>query len=203
MGKKEAKCIEYVSIYNIKEVGFKPTTSERMLIMNKDLKPTYMFEAVQDISVDFLKKESITAILLDIDNTIITGSFNMTKKVDTWLRSVTKAGIQICILSNTWNFNKVKKLMLKYDINGLPRAKKPRVKGFNMAYNVLGVPKENMVMIGDQIFTDVLGANRFGIRSIYVKPITRVEWWGTAIKRPFEYIVLKSLNNKKGEKNKC
>lgn len=171
--------------------------------MNKNLKPTYMFDAVQDISVEFLQKENITAILLDIDNTIVTRSCNMTKKVDKWLRSVTKAGIQICILSNTWNFNKVKKLMLDYDINGLPRAEKPRAKGFKMAYAVLGVPKENMVMIGDQIFTDTLGANLFGIRSIYVKPITKFEWVGTAIKRPFEYLVLKSLNkekkNKKGD----
>lgn len=166
--------------------------------MNKNLKPTYIFDAVQDISVDFLKKENISAILLDIDNTIITGSYKMTNTVNKWLREVKKSGIQICILSNTWNFNKVKKLMLKYDINGLPRAQKPKLKGFNMAYNVLGVPKENMVMIGDQIFTDVLGANRFGIRSIYVKPITKIEWLGTAIKRPFEHIVLKSFSKKCG-----
>ncbi len=170
--------------------------------MNKKFKPTYMFDAVQDISVEFLKKENITAVLLDIDNTIITGSYKMSKEVDKWLRSVTKAGIQICILSNTWNFNKVKRLMLKYDINGLPRAQKPKEKGFKMAYNVLGVPKENMAMIGDQIFTDVLGANKFGIRSIHVKPITKVEWWGTAIKRPFEHLVLKNLDKKRGEKSK-
>lgn len=166
--------------------------------MNKILKPTYMFNSVQDISVDFLKKENITAILLDIDNTIITGSCKMTKKVDGWLKDVKKGGIQICILSNTWNFNKVKKLMLKYDINGLPHAQKPKLKGFNMAYNVLGVPKGNMAMIGDQIFTDVLGANKFGIRSIYVKPITKFEWLGTAIKRPFECIALKSFSKKSG-----
>lgn len=166
--------------------------------MNKNLKPTYMFNSVQDISADFLRNENITAILLDIDNTIITGSCKMTKKVDKWLKEVKKSGIQICILSNTWNFNKVKKLMLKYDINGLPHAQKPKLKGFNMAYNVLGVPKENMAMIGDQVFTDVLGANRFGIRSIYVKPITKIEWLGTAIKRPLEYIVLKSFSKKCG-----
>ncbi len=166
--------------------------------MNKNLKPTYIFNSVQDISADFLRNENITAILLDIDNTIITGSCKMTKKVDKWLKEVKKSGIQICILSNTWNFNKVKKLMLKYDINGLPHAQKPKLKGFNMAYNVLGVPKENMAMIGDQVFTDVLGANRFGIRSIYVKPITKFEWLGTAIKRPLEYIVLKSFSKKCG-----
>ena len=166
--------------------------------MDKNLKPTYMFNSVQDISADFLRNENITAILLDIDNTIITGSCKMTKKVDKWLKEVKKSGIQICILSNTWNFNKVKKLMLKYDINGLPHAQKPKLKGFNMAYNVLVVHKENMAMIGDQVFTDVLGANRFGIRSIYVKPITKFEWLGTAIKRPLEYIVLKSFSKKCG-----
>ena len=166
--------------------------------MDKNLKPTYMFNSVQDISADFLRNENITAILLDIDNTIITGSCKMTKKVDKWLKEVKKSGIQICILSNTWNFNKVKKLMLKYDITGLPHAQKPKLKGFNMAYNVLGVHKENMAMIGDQVFTDVLGANRFGIRSIYVKPITKFEWLGTAIKRPLEYIVLKSFSKKCG-----
>jgi len=53
-------------------------------------------------------------------------------------------------------------------------------------------------MIGDQIFTDVLGANKFGIRSIYVKPITKFEWLGTAIKRPFECIALKSFSKKSG-----
>lgn len=161
--------------------------------MKKQLKPDYIFERIEDIPIDFLKRENIEGILLDVDNTIIAGSKPVSLDIQDWIKAVKTSGIQICILSNTWNMRKVKRLMNTFDIYGLHRASKPAQRGFEMAYNILGIPKNRIAMIGDQIFTDVLGANRFGIRSVFVKPITKFEWVGTLIKRPLESIVLKSI----------
>ena len=66
-----------------------------------------------------------------------------------------------------------------------------------MALNLLDLKKEEVIMIGDQVFTDVLGANRFGIKSILVNPINKKEGPFTLIKRPFEKIILKKLEEEK------
>lgn len=161
--------------------------------MNAKLKPTYIFEKIQDIPVDFFEKENIKGIFLDVDNTILDRTKIIKPEVDEWIKQVQKKGIIICILSNAVSVEKVRRIMKKYDICGLANAGKPGLKGYNMALNLTNIPKEQVVMIGDQIFTDVWGANKFGIKSIYVYPINKNEWIGSRIKRPLERIILKRL----------
>jgi len=68
-----------------------------------------------------------------------------------------------------------------------------------MALNLLDLKKDEVVMVGDQIFTDVLGANKFGIKSILVNPISKKEGIFTLVKRPFEKIVLNKLKEEKND----
>lgn len=161
--------------------------------MNANFKPTYVFDKIEEIPLELFEKENIKGIFLDIDNTILDRTKIIAPAVDSWIKEVQKKGIEICILSNAVSVEKVRKIMKKYNIRGLANAGKPRLKGYTMALNLVDLPKEQVVMIGDQIFTDVWGANKFGIKSIYLYPINKKEWIGSMIKRPFEKIILKKL----------
>lgn len=161
--------------------------------MNENFKPTYVFNKIQDIPVELFEKENIKGIFLDVDNTILDRTRVIAPAVDKWIKNAKEKGITICILSNAVNVEKIRKIMQKYDIRGLANAGKPGLKGYKMALNLVDLPKDQVIMIGDQIFTDVWGANRLGIKSIYVYPINKNEWIGSKVKRPLEKIILKRL----------
>lgn len=156
-------------------------------------KPTYIIESVEKIPFVLLERDNIKGLIFDVDNTISTMGKGITEGCYKWMKEAKSLGYKICILSNTINIKKVRKIMKDLDVLGLCFAKKPSTKGFGMALNLLDLKKEEVIMIGDQLFTDVWGANRFGIKSILVKPISKKEGPFTLFKRPFEKIILKKL----------
>lgn len=162
-------------------------------------KPTYMIKSVEKIPFVLLERDNIKGLIFDVDNTISTMGKGITEASYEWIKEAKELGYKICILSNSVNQRKVKKIMSDLDVMGLCFARKPSTKGFEMALNLLDLKKDQVVMIGDQIFTDVWGANRFGIKSILVKPINKKEGPFTLIKRPFEKIVLKKLKEDKND----
>lgn len=170
--------------------------------MIKELSPTCMFESLEKIPFDVLEKYNIKGIMLDVDNTLTDHENIMTKEKLDWLEEARKRGIRMCILSNTYNQKKVRKLMQELDINGINLAMKPMLKGFVFALDLLALKKEEVCMIGDQIFTDILGANRFGIMSILVKPFDKSEALWVKIKRPLEKIIIKRHEKHQNKKQK-
>ena len=141
-----------------------------------------MIESVQKIPFVLLERDNIKGIMFDVDNTISTMGKGVTKECYEWICEAKELGYKVCILSNSINLRKVKKIMKDLDVNGLYFARKPSIRGFEMALNLLELKKEEVVMVGDQIFTDVLGANRFGVKSILVKPINKKEGIFTLMK---------------------
>ena len=160
------------------------------------LTPTYFYDKIEDISFDLLEENNITGLIFDADNTIIDYTKVVSKEKKAWLNELKKRGYNICILSNTVSEKKIRNLMKELDVNGLYLAMKPMLRGFNMALNLLDAKKENVIMIGDQLFTDVLGANRFGIKSIFVNPMHKREDLLTIMKRPLEKYYLKKIKEK-------
>lgn len=156
-------------------------------------KPTYIIKSVEKIPFVLLERDNIKGLIFDVDNTISVMGKGIDPECLKWIKEAKELGYKICILSNTRNVKKVKKIMLELDVYGLCFAKKPSTKGFKMALDILDLKKEEVVIIGDQLFTDVWGANRFGIKSILVDPRSKKEWPFTLIKRPFEKIILKRL----------
>ncbi len=134
-------------------------------------KATYVFDKVIDITPKFLKRKHIKGIVLDIDNTLTTHNNPIPPQSSMdWLASVKKAGIKLIIVSN----NKPPRvepfaqlLKLDYVANG----RKPLPYGINEAVKKIGFDKSDVAAIGDQIFTDIMGANLAGIRSCFVFPI--------------------------------
>lgn len=162
-------------------------------------KPTYMIESVEKIPFVLLERDNIKGLIFDVDNTISTMGKGIVKECYEWIKEAKEMGYKVCILSNSVNFKKVKKIMQELDVMGLCFARKPSTKGFEMALNLLDLKKEQVIMIGDQVFTDVWGANRFGIKSILVNPINKKEGIFTLMKRPLEKIVLNKLKEEKND----
>ena len=156
-----------------------------------NLKPDAVFEGLKYIDIAFLKDKGIKGILLDIDNTLIDMSKVLQEDIINWVQDVKNNDIKVCILSNTNKEDKLVPISSKLGIDYVSFAKKPMKSGYIRAAEKLNLAYENIAMIGDQVLTDVVGANRVGMFSIYVKPINKKEYWYTAWKRPIENIILK------------
>lgn len=165
--------------------------------MAKVFTPTYIYDSIDKIPFEVLEKNNIKGIMFDLDNTLTDYKGIMSDDKIEWIKEAKKRGINVCILSNSHRQKKIKGLMKELDINGLNFAMKPMLKGFRYALDLLGVRKENACMIGDQIFTDIWGANRFGIKSILVRPFDANEEFWVKLKRPLENLLIdKETKNK-------
>lgn len=150
------------------------------------LYPNKYFGKVEEITIEFLKKNNLKALILDIDNTLIDYNKNMSEDVITWAKNLKGQGVKLYILSNTNNKEKVEKVAKTLDIPYRNLAKKPLKSGFMKVRKDLGEKSENIGVVGDQIFTDVIGGNRCKMFTILVDPIDKKDFWYTAWRRPLE-----------------
>lgn len=159
--------------------------------------PTYTFDRVENIPYELLEELKIKLILLDMDNTLIDNKGNYTKNLKKWIKYIKSKGIKAYIISNSVSAIMVKRISKELGIKYYYKASKPRLKGYHYIINETKIEKENVLMIGDQVFTDICGGNRFGIKTILVKPINKTEIIVSRIKRPFEKIILSHYYKKK------
>lgn len=150
------------------------------------LYPKLYLNSVQEISLEILKENDIKGLILDVDNTLIDYDKNMPEGIKEWAEELKKSGIQLCIVSNSNQKEKVKTTATQLEIPYVYFAKKPLKGGFKKARKILNLENEEIAVVGDQIFTDVIGANRSNMFSILVKPIKEKDIWITKIKRPLE-----------------
>ena len=160
--------------------------------------PDSYLKNVKEITLDFLNKNNLKGLILDIDNTLIDYNKVLLEGTEDWCNNLKQNNIKLCILSNTNKLYKVEKVAKTLDLEYLYFAQKPNKKGFLKAQRLLGIenPKQ-IAVVGDQIFTDVWGGHRVGMYTILTKPIDERDIFFTKIKRPFEKIVLKSYLKQK------
>ncbi len=154
--------------------------------------PDYYCDKVTDITLELLEENKIKGIILDVDNTLIDFERKLLQGAKEWVQKIKEAGIRCIILSNSNKLDKVKMVADTLQISYLYFAKKPLKGGFKKAKTQLGVETSQIAVIGDQIFTDVLGANRSKMFSILVNPIAKKDIWVTRFKRPLEELIIKS-----------
>ena len=170
--------------------------------------PTLSYENVAgalDIGADQeLIKNKIKLLILDVDNTLIDYYKNLSDSVINWSKEMKGQGIKLYILSNTNDEEKVKKVAQKLDIPYKHFAMKPLKRGFKKIEKETQIQAENIAVVGDQIFTDVLGGNRSGMFTILVEPIdNKKDYWYTAWKRPIENKIKNKIKKETKEgKNK-
>ena len=168
--------------------------------MNK-LYPNIYLNKVEEITIQTLIKNKIKLLILDVDNTLIDYYKNLSEEVINWAKEMKGQGIKLYILSNTNNEEKVKTVAQKLDIPYKHFAMKPLKRGFKYVQKETNIKPENIAVVGDQIFTDVLGGNRSKMFTILVEPIdSKKDYWYTAWKRPIENKI-KNKYKTKEEKN--
>lgn len=153
-----------------------------------------------DIDFHKLYKDGFRGLIIDIDNTLVEHNADANEKAIELLKYLKDMGFKICLLSNN-NEDRVSRFNKDIKVYTVFDAKKPLMTAYNKAMKLMGTNKNNTIFIGDQIFTDVLGANNAGIASILVKPISPKEEIQITIKRFFENIILffykRNLNKRK------
>lgn len=140
--------------------------------MSFSLIPDRVCHSVFDIDVARLAKEGITLLLADLDNTLIPYSQSESNELLLkWAKELHANGITLFVLSNSRKSSRVPNFCKAMDIPYLNRAGKPRRLGFDKAMKQMGATPEQTIMVGDQVFTDCLGAKNAGIPVILVRPI--------------------------------
>lgn len=155
------------------------------------LRPHYYVDNVVAIDVQSLVRAGIKAVLLDRDNTIVPRDTKVCPPAaKQWIEELKEAGIIVMFISNNWAKN-VRIEAEKFGTQWISKALKPLPFVYWIALRRLGVSRKDTVMIGDQLFTDILGAKLAGIPSILVAPQTETDLFHTVQLRKLEQIVLK------------
>ena len=153
--------------------------------------------------IDFEKlyEDGVRGLIFDIDNTLVPHGEPADQRAVALFAKLKEIGFECCLISNNQE-PRVKMFNEKIQVNYVYNAHKPSVKNYFKAIGIMGTDQSNTVFRGDQLFTDVWGAKRSGIRNILVKPIYPKEEIQIVLKRYLEKIVLyfykKSLCQKKG-----
>jgi HAD superfamily phosphatase (TIGR01668 family) len=162
--------------------------------------PDFMVERIRDIDPQDLISGDVKGVLLDLDNTLLPWkSHDMPTETIDWVRRCQEAGLKLCLVSNTRNLTRLRDMA---DLMGLPAVAptkmKPSRMGFLQALELLEVDAANAVMIGDQMFTDVWGGNRAGIRTIWVERMAKREFFGTRFSRMAERFLSRWIRKGQG-----
>lgn len=161
--------------------------------------PDETVSSTYEIDFESLYEEGFRGILFDIDNTLVEHGMDASSQAVELFSRLKKIGFECCLISN----NKKKRVSSFNEQIGAHMifdAHKPSRKNYFYAMELMGTDKENTLFVGDQLFTDIWGAKRSGIRNILVKPISKKEEIQIVIKRVFEKIILSEYRCKKKRK---
>lgn len=158
--------------------------------------PSLIVKSLYDINTGELRELGIRGFIFDLDNTIIPwDSETMQPEVITWMEDLLEIGFKLCLVSNNWN-KRVRRIAEDLGIPFVSRAYKPAKTGFRQAAGLMNLPPKEVAVVGDQLFTDILGGNRNGMYTIMVAPLSSQEFIGTKITRKIEKITIHMLRAK-------
>lgn len=160
--------------------------------MNKYIPKIYK-KSILDIDYKDIKKKNIKCLMFDLDNTLLEVDEEIPKKEICDLIKKLKKDFKIIIISNNTSKKRLSIAAEKLDVDFVKFALKPLNKGFNQVKKKYNFEKEEMCIIGDQIITDVMGGNRYGVYTVLVDPLSEKELKVTGINRLLEGRILKRL----------
>lgn len=156
--------------------------------------PISAAESMLHIDLEPLAKAGKRLVLMDVDNTLLPWrSEQLTEEAAAWVRGGKALGFDFCLISNTRDRDRLKRLADQLDVHYMLGKFKPSRQMFFRALEQFNVEPGAAVMIGDQLVTDVYGANRAGIDAIWVKRLGDLELFTTRINRLVERLISKRL----------
>jgi HAD superfamily phosphatase (TIGR01668 family) len=157
------------------------------------LRPTLHYERVEQIDLAALRRQGIRALILDLDNTLVPFSRpRPARAVVRWVQEAIRQGFRPVILSNNGR-GRVREVAERLGVPCIAKARKPLAASYRRALTLVGARPAETAVVGDQVFTDVLGGNRLGLLTILVRPLEEREFVGTRLLRHVERAVLRRL----------
>jgi HAD superfamily phosphatase (TIGR01668 family) len=145
---------------------------------------------ISAISLERLAAENVHALIFDLDNTSVGyGSDDIPEDIMAWILEARERGFSLALVSNNFTA-RVQRVSNELGVFAIAGALKPLPNGFLRALHVLGTAKAQTVVIGDQIFTDCLGARLAGLRMILTEPLESHDWAGTRVLRFLERVMM-------------
>lgn len=139
--------------------------------------PTMRVKSVTSLTPKLLRSKGIGLLMLDFDNTIVPYTTNTpTAEMESWLQMILQSDIKVCVVSNSKR-ERVKIFCQKYGMDCITHAKKPFSKGIRQCLAKYAMEPAACALAGDQIYTDTMGANGVGVKSILVEAIHNHNIW--------------------------
>lgn len=160
--------------------------------------PHRMVETVRDVTLNHLAKLGIRGVILDLDNTLVRWhQEEISDDIMEWLQQLQAENLKLCILSNSVLSRRSERIAEKLGCDFVRSARKPGKQGFQKAMSAMGTNPGNTAIVGDQMFTDILGGNRSGIYTVMVRPLQKHEFAYTRyVSRPPEKLLLRLLSRR-------
>ncbi len=156
--------------------------------------PKLCLDKVTDITPELLRRNGIKGIVLDVDNTLtLHGSQEVKQEVLDWLAWMKEEGFLLTIVSNNYE-KRVRPFAQRLDLEYVSFGCKPMTKGFTQACKKFSLQAKEIAVVGDQIYTDILGGNLKGMFTILVVPFELETGWTFRLKRSLEKIHLRKYH---------
>lgn len=158
--------------------------------------PNEVVQDIYEIKPDTLEERGIKGIITDLDNTLVPWNVSdATEEVKEWLKDMEDHDIKVAIVSN----NSEERVRIFSEPLNRPfaySAKKPLTRAFKQVQKDMGLNKEEVVVVGDQLLTDIFGGNRAGLKTILVAPIVETDAPITRFNRKIERFIMRRLERK-------
>lgn len=160
------------------------------------LAPYRYARRIEEVDPRALRADGIRGVILDLDNTIVAWNApEPTPEVERWVAELTASGLRACIVSNNFT-GRVRAVAQRLGVPVVAAAVKPTPWAFRKAMRVMGTSPSDTALVGDQLFTDVLGGNLLGVRTILVDPLSTREFPTTMLIRRIERLVRRRVLNR-------
>lgn len=148
--------------------------------------PDAHVDSVDQITAAWLARWGVRGLVLDLDNTLVPwNTADVPGPIGIWVRELAAAGIVSCVLTNNYT-HRASEVARLLDIPIIKAAFKPSPAAFRGALRVMALPAGEVAVVGDQLFTDVLGGKLVGMRAILVEPLSAREFFTTRFVRWLE-----------------
>lgn len=159
--------------------------------MTNPFAPDLYYSSVHAIDLDALSREGIRVLLLDLDNTLLPRDTNVVPdELKTWAAGLRSRGFSVCLVSNNWH-ERVHHVASELGFDLVDKAVKPLPFAFLAALRHARARCNEAAVVGDQLFTDILGGRLLGMRTVLVSPLSATDLPHTLMLRRLEALVLK------------
>ncbi|WP_027825357.1 YqeG family HAD IIIA-type phosphatase [Lactobacillus psittaci] len=160
-------------------------------------RPNYTIDTIYHLDPNKLKEMGIKAVFSDLDNTLLAWNIkDSSEEMAKFNQKLAQAGIELIVISNN-NEQRVGQALDPFKIKFWAKARKPLPIGINHALKHYHLKQDQVLMVGDQLITDMQAGNLAGVKTVLVKPLVETDKWNTRINRFFEKIIFFFLNLKK------